>query len=357
MRHRSVLRVAGPALAFSIIAVALAQPEAAPQTTQAARGQAPVVVKLAPQPTDQGFVGADSCRPCHRPEFLEFNKTPHADVVADHATQRMDCESCHGPGKAHVDAEEAAKGDDTLTAAANKLIFSFKASPAENAERCLTCHVSARSQQGFAHSKHADVGVSCQNCHATHLVEAAYKDRLQKPPLPLAAIYDVPRPAVESRWLGDSLLKDRQPDLCYGCHAQIRAQFAQPFHHRVPEGALKCTDCHNPHGTENHATLTSPGWETCTKCHTDKRGPFLFEHGGVKVEGCAICHSPHGATARFMLNRRESRFLCLQCHGDAHSEQEQPGVPHSRLGFQTRGDCTRCHITIHGSNSNAEFLH
>jgi hypothetical protein len=32
-------------------------------------------------------------------------------------------------------------------------------------------------------------------------------------------------------------------------------------------------------------------------------------------------------------------------------------VPHSRLSFQTRGDCSRCHTAIHGSNFNSFFLH
>ena len=122
----------------------------------------------------------------------------------------------------------------------------------------------------------------------------------------------------------------------------------------VPEGSMKCTDCHNSHGTTNQASLTAPGWETCTGCHTDKHGPFVFEHAAVQVEGCAVCHTPHGSVSRFLLQRRESRFLCLQCHGDSHSEQ--PSVPHSRLGFQTRGDCTRCHVTIHGSNFSNMFL-
>ena len=117
---------------------------------------------------------------------------------------------------------------------------------------------------------------------------------------------------------------------------------------------MKCTDCHSVHGSENRASLASPGWDTCTTCHTDKHGPFLFEHAAVKVEGCAVCHTPHGATSRFLLARRESRFLCLQCHGDTHSDIA--GVPHSRLGFQTRGDCTRCHAAIHGSNFNQYFL-
>jgi predicted CXXCH cytochrome family protein len=285
-----------------------------------------------------------------------FRKTAHAEVVAPVSGQAMDCESCHGPGKAHADAEEAARGEEAATAKANALIFSFKGSPQENASRCQSCHQSSRSQQGFAHSPHAGVGQSCSTCHSAHLVEAAYPDRLGRTPLPQAQLFHVPDVDAERRWLAESQLKDSQPRLCYACHGQIRSQFAQPFHHRVPEGAMKCTDCHNPHGTENRATLSSPGWETCSTCHTDKHGPFLFEHAAVKVEGCAVCHSPHGASARFMLNRRESRFLCLQCHGDPHSDQEQISVPHGRLGFQTRGDCTRCHVAIHGSNVSPAFL-
>jgi DmsE family decaheme c-type cytochrome len=117
---------------------------------------------------------------------------------------------------------------------------------------------------------------------------------------------------------------------------------------------MKCTDCHSVHGSENRASLSQPAWDTCTSCHADKHGPFLFEHAAVKVEGCVVCHTPHGSPSRFLLERRESRFLCLQCHGDTHSDIA--GVPHSRLGFQTRGDCTRCHAAIHGSNFNQYFL-
>ena len=174
------------------------------------------------------------------------------------------------------------------------------------------------------------------------------------PRLAQSAFFTVPQLPAETRWLRESLLKDSQPALCYGCHASERAQFSQPFHHRVPEGSMKCTDCHSVHGSENRASLEAPAWETCTKCHADKHGPFLFEHAAVKVEGCVVCHTPHGAASRFLLERRESRFLCLQCHGDTHSDQA--GVPHSRLGFQTRGDCTRCHAAIHGSNFNQYFL-
>ncbi|HEY3044990.1 MAG TPA: cytochrome c3 family protein [Vicinamibacterales bacterium] len=343
--------IAAPLL---LVLMAVAATSVGAQRRPGASEPSPVTVRLPVQPADQGFAGEDACRSCHRAELTEFHKTPHARVTGAGTTQRMDCESCHGPGKAHAEAQEASRGDEALGAAANRLIFSFKGTPAENSARCLTCHASAAKLQRFDHSRHASTGVSCQSCHSTHLVEAADPSAPERPPLAQAQFFQVPQLAVEQRWLRESLLKDSQPALCFGCHQQARAQFAQPFHHRVPEGSMKCSDCHSPHGTANQASLTQPAWETCTSCHTDKHGPFVFEHAAVRVEGCAVCHTPHGGVSRFMLARRETRFVCLQCHGDPHSEQVS--VPHGRLSFQTRGDCTRCHVAIHGSNFSKVFL-
>lgn len=326
------------------------------QRRPASAAVASAVVRLSTQTAEEGYVGETRCRACHRAEVTMFNKTPHAHLAGGGSGQPMDCESCHGPGKAHADGEQAARGEDAATAAAAKLIFSFRGSAQDNSARCLTCHAASQEQRGFAHSQHVGVGVDCQSCHAPHLVEAANRLALREPPPAQAQFSAVPELGAETRWLQESLLKNSQPSLCYSCHAAVRAQFAQPFHHRVPEGQMKCTDCHSAHGTETRTPLNLPGWETCTACHADKHGPFVFEHAAVRVEGCAVCHGAHGSTSRFMLNRRESRFLCLQCHGDSHSDQEQVNVPHSRLGFQTRGDCTRCHVAIHGSNFNRALL-
>jgi predicted CXXCH cytochrome family protein len=338
-------------LAFVLAALAASR-SAQAQRQPSAPVAATVTPRLTAQPADQGYVGEERCRACHRAEVTQFDKTSHSRLAE--SDRRMDCETCHGPGKPHADAEEAAHGEDAATAAANLLIFAFRGTPKENASRCLTCHSSSRGQDAFDHSRHAGSAVSCQSCHSTHLVEAIRASATAAPPNARAHLTGVPALNADRRWLRESLLKESQPELCYTCHASARTQFAQPFHHRVPEGAMKCTDCHNAHGTQNRASLNAPGWETCTSCHIDKHGPFLFEHAPVRVEGCAICHSPHGATSRFLLARRESRFVCLQCHGDTHSDQA--GVPHSRLGFQTRGDCTRCHVAIHGSNFSNVFL-
>lgn len=348
---RASRSVALAAFAFLLAAFAASRPMQAQRQPSSVRPST-VTARLSAQPADQGYVGKDTCRACHRAEVTQFDKTAHSSIAE--GGQRMDCETCHGPGKAHADAEESAHGEEPATTAANRLIDGFRGPTQANAARCLTCHSSSRGQEGFTHSRHAGAAVSCQSCHATHLVEAIRPSGTPTPPIAQAQLFAVPSLNADRRWRRESLLKDSQPGLCYTCHASARAQFAQPFHHRVPEGSMKCTDCHNAHGTQNRASLNAPGWDTCTSCHVDKHGPFLFEHAPVRVEGCAICHTPHGATSRFLLARREARFLCLQCHGDSHSDQA--GVPHGRLGFQTRGDCTRCHVAIHGSNFSKVFL-
>lgn len=145
-------------------------------------------------------VGNDRCRSCHKAEVIEFGKTAHARLKkADQAA--MGCETCHGPGKAHADAEEAAHGDEAKTAAANKLIFSFHGSAKENAGKCESCHISSKQQEMFSHSGHAAHGVSCNNCHTTHLVDEvkdASKGGLQTAQ---AQFFNVPRLPEENRWL------------------------------------------------------------------------------------------------------------------------------------------------------------
>jgi len=320
------------------------------QTRPSAPEPSSIAAKAIVQDEAAGFLGMDTCQSCHKAEYQQFSKTQHASLSVGRNTP-MNCETCHGPGKRHVDGMQAAQGDDAKILAATKLIFSFRGNPKQNSDRCQQCHQSNREQSQFVHSPHSTHGVSCNTCHATHLVSEA--PRRAGPSTVAAAFFTLPKLPEEKRWLSSSLLKKSQPELCYGCHGNIQAQFALPAHHRVPEGAMKCTDCHNTHGTSNRATLRKTGWETCVNCHVEKRGPFVFEHSAVKVEGCTACHSPHGSVNKMLLSRREERFLCLQCHVNPTAVN----VPHSKGGFQTRSDCTRCHSRIHGSNFDPAFLH
>jgi len=124
---------------------------------------------------------------------------------------------------------------------------------------------------------------------------------------------------------------------------------------------MKCSDCHNQHGGFMSKSLRNSvnGDSACVKCHSDKQGPFIYEHAPIKTEGCQACHTPHGSTNPKLLTRNTVKFLCLECHSNA------PGIPDTDgtgIGVGTPSfhdinnpryaNCTICHFEIHGSNKD-----
>jgi DmsE family decaheme c-type cytochrome len=168
-----------------------------------------------------------------------------------------------------------------------------------------------------------------------------------------------------------ALLQKPQTALCEECHTDVRVQFAMPFKHRVEEGAISCTDCHNPHGSfaptwgmasrPRHVEQAMGNEEPCLKCHADKRGPFVFEHLSVRVDGCETCHAPHGSPNSRLLLRPVVFTLCLECHnGGGNFGRQGNGIP-TQTSFHNMADpryqnCTACHVRIHGSNADSNFL-
>ncbi len=301
--------------------------------------------------SSENYIGAETCGACHSEHFKQFQKTYMAAVLAKNfPVEQQGCEACHGPGRVHAEAAAGAFDDAAIEQAA-LLIYSFaRHSPAENADRCLTCHRKNENERLFGRSRHLGVGVFCGDCHTAHLPNTA--ENLARPSVALGALFSASDRSSEAEWLNNRLLRINQPKLCYGCHQDIEAQFQLPVRHRVNEGLLKCTDCHNPHGSLTTKSLRAVGTETCYTCHVEKRGPFVFEHAPVRVEGCTACHTPHGSINAHLLKRRQERQLCLECH----VPPEATGIPHPRLGFQSSGECSRCHVGIHGSNFQRQFL-
>ena len=259
------------------------------------------------------FVGSETCAACHADVSKNFDSNPHSRLALMHGGQGATCESCHGPGKAHVDGG----GDVTK-------IFRFTTASAKQIDaKCLGCH--AQAHPDFARSEHAKANVSCTNCHSVHEAKTE-----------------------------NALLKVPQPQLCFQCHSDVKAALAMPFHHPVKEGAVTCSDCHDAHGTFEKVNLKSTADQNmiCTKCHVETRGPFVYEHAPVKAEGCLSCHSPHGSQNARLLNMPAITPLCKQCHS-----QVAAGTFHSMgAGSSESTPCTSCHTMIHGSNLNQAFL-
>lgn len=287
----------------------------------------------APKKFGEEYAGSQTCQTCHEDIWNNYRKSAHTFVETDERGGWKDhgCESCHGAGAKHAGTADAAE------------IRNPKKLVAEQTDKiCLSCHLNTTRHSERIQSSHMKDTVSCVGCHTIHANGPAGL---------------VPRGASQVN------------ALCTGCHQSVKAQFAKPFRHKVPENEMTCVDCHNPHGSVRPAltqTFASnePG---CFKCHGDKRGPFTFEHAPVKFEGCNTCHEPHGSVNPRMLNRHEVRLNCLECHSNlpavsaaaVKSGNILPGaVPPSfhDLRSPRYQNCTVCHQKIHGSYADRNLL-
>jgi predicted CXXCH cytochrome family protein len=286
------------------------------------------------KPPSSDFVGSDACAGCHEEVAKKFADNPHTKMAEMHGAGGVTCENCHGPGKAHVDGG----GDVT------KIFNPAKHSNKEVDEKCLTCHRAAHPN--FDRSPHAKANVGCISCHTIHGTGMVHGGNLTGYRSSMGAVHPSTGP--------EYLLKASQPGLCYSCHADQKGQFNMPIHHKVNEGLIKCTDCHDTHGTFNVVNLrNTPDMNViCTKCHTDVRGPFAFEHAPVRAEGCTTCHTPHGTQNPRLLNMPSIATLCNQCH----SPVSAGGVHGLDAGSTTVTPCVTCHTMIHGSNASQAFI-
>ncbi len=124
---------------------------------------------------------------------------------------------------------------------------------------------------------------------------------------------------------------------------------------------MTCSSCHNVHGSVNVKLLRTGTTvdQSCTSCHTEKRGPFLWEHAPV-VDSCTTCHDSHGSNNDRMLQAKLP-FLCQRCHV---TSRHPPTVYE---GFTLRNSqnankmfgkaCVNCHQQVHGANHpNGKFF-
>jgi predicted CXXCH cytochrome family protein len=234
-----------------------------------------------------GHAGA-SCNPCHTTSgFGNAAGDTSGFAAVDTAAQRfyydVQCESCHGPGAAHVAGPESMRPLASImadTAAANG---------------CATCHEGSHhpfdaewqmSRHGIA-DPHMTGNASCVRCH-------------------------------EGR--GKLALLD--PDAKYTEHAAGPAQ------------AITCSVCHDPHGSDNAAELRLPvnapslTGNLCMSCHgyrlvntvgSSRANQGHGTQGGVLL-GVAGWRPP-GYTDTLLGSHTSSGNpdLCVGCHMESHS--------------------------------------
>lgn len=254
------------------------------------------------------------CISCHEGMLTIFNRTYHA-------AEEQSCYACHQGAQAEEHNRTQLEGIDSPGPAITAL-------PTEEANAvCLDCHETDDhpSWDGSAHERR---GVACIECHSVHAFESEL----------------------------NQLKSADSATLCYQCHQQIRAQMLRTSHHPVREGLMGCESCHNPHDGSTPKMITAD-WtnELCLQCHTEKRGPFLWEHAPVR-ENCLNCHNPHGSNHDKMLQAKLP-YLCQRCHLNTR----HPGTFYdgANAGTTIAGAsnraiehaCKNCHQNTHGGNA------
>lgn len=241
----------------------------------------------------------ETCGECHEDLAKQHISTPHAVLNS--------CSACHGDSEEHI----AEGGGET--------IFAFKTenTPIEKSKKCLGCHTQTNSR--FMASPHGKAAMDCSTCHVMHAEKT--------------------KPA---------LLEKNAIKTCYTCHEDVFSLFQLNERHRLQEGIMGCSTCHNPHEPTARERLAGFKHESCLKCHTDKGGPYIYEHGASRIEGCKSCHEVHGSPNRRMLTHQSISDLCFSCHTTA--------VSWHRFFNSSTTNCTSCHSTIHGSNLHRLFL-
>jgi DmsE family decaheme c-type cytochrome len=269
-----------------------------------------------PAAAPSGYAGSDACAVCHSDVAEGLASMQHGRAANPRSPAAgQGCESCHGPGQAHIDDD--AKGN----------IRKFGEIPAAaRSDVCLTCH-NRGDHVAWQGSTHEARNLACTTCHSVHAPQSFEKQ----------------------------LVRATEKELCATCHrVQVSKTDRAVAHMPVREGKLSCSSCHNPHGSITNVKALRVGSsvsELCVSCHQEMRAPVIWEHAPVK-ENCATCHDPHGSSNDRMLTVRMP-MLCQRCHvATRHpsSIYDNNAITVNKSNRMFGRSCVNCHSNVHGSN-------
>ncbi len=242
----------------------------------------------------------NNCQECHGSQIQTTYEAQAKSLVTRYKSLTINCESCHGPGKRHVELAQSGNIENAPDIGMKSFATLSKD---ESLEICFRCH--------------------------------ALKDVIQPGYLPgknLPAYYSLKFPI-----LGENP---------YQADGRTRA-FAYQEGHLYSDcylnGSMTCVDCHDPHaqnyrdinGMQLHGRFDN---RQCTGCHASKaQAPEQHSHHKKNSSGnlCTSCHTPylqHPAMGNRLRFARSDHTIpiprpefdaklgienaCAKCHGD-----------------------------------------
>ena len=260
------------------------------------------------QGAPEGALYQRDCAPCHTSQLRYEGPSP---VTAKFRESGIDCEMCHGPSQAHVDAKRAGSRAGSRPPSAAALPVDFrKISAGESVAICGQCHM-----QSVAHDPEPGGAMNYS---------------------PAAPFYR----AYSSHLLSDYNHRIFYADGRFRATTFIGEAFQRSRCFR--EGGATCVSCHNPHpddpaGNQKSLKFAPDSDGMCLQCHKALREhPEQHTRHAPESEAsrCVSCHMPRNTealmfrarshqideipdaemTARF--GEPDSPNACLACHRD-----------------------------------------
>jgi hypothetical protein len=260
-------------------------------------------------------------------------------------------------------------------------VVALLASTGQTPTSCLNCHGSDLFQpedrakvQKFHDDVHAQVGLSCHDCHGGN----------PDPKADMAA-------AMDSKFKANPYIgapkRTQIPEFCGRCHGSADymkrfnpaarvdqlAEYRTSVHgQRLAQGdenVATCIDCHSVHDIRRRTNPDAPVYathvaETCSRCHSDPKrmaayhiptdqyarwrvsvhAKALFEKNDLTAPTCNDCHGNHGATPPGV---KSVTFVCGNCHAREaelfrKSPKSEGWTRHNEL-LATGSKCGDCH--------------
>ncbi|HWI65895.1 MAG TPA: ammonia-forming cytochrome c nitrite reductase subunit c552 [Symbiobacteriaceae bacterium] len=254
------------------------------------------------------------------------------------------CESCHGPGREHV----LGKGDVSKISASTDPRVS-----------CVQCHSGNNTKTGATRypvgyrpgMKVTDIP---NFVPIVHDPEAAPQAMHHKGAV---GQWEVSGHANATNLLiarGETYLNRQE---CIKCHSTAAGEMiaeGKTFvakDHLVNDG-VSCVACHDPHGSNNTASLKMEPQALCLSCHSVARG-------GAPVAQIGTTRAPHsnqgdmlqGITAIGVAPTKgaHSELSCVECHMTEGNHLMKVVKPEDVMGTTRKDSCSACH-----TNSSAE---
>ncbi len=241
------------------------------------------------------------CDGCHSTNY---------DIATKRVTEwNVGCEKCHGPGKEHA-------ADPTLFNIVNPARLDYVRAN----DVCIQCHSQGQLPQNPIDGVYYDwpVGYTAGDRLIDHW-------RLEEHTL---------GEETPTHWPEGSAHKNRMQ----GNDFVTSKMYAR---------GIRCSACHDVHGTENPADLVKPASTLCMNCHGPEspagpRGDVAqhAQHSPDKAQ-CVDCHMPQIARTIADVNVRSHTFRFI-----SPSDTEKYGIPNP---------CTSCHTDMSNADAAREL--